>query len=89
MSIQCSWTGKRNDNVEVFGASNREEAKETATAFFASESDGRTLEEMGFMFDNGHLNTWCYEEPQPEDWIDSYVFTVYDREPLPKEAYEY
>ena len=88
MQIKCSWTGRHDDNVEVVGATSREAAKAAAEEFFKSESE-ESLEEMGFMLDNGHHSTWSYDEPQPEDWQDSYIFTVYDREPLPREAYEY
>lgn len=69
-NIVCTWCGRHDDSVKVVGASNIQEAREHAL-LFADCSEGITL-------DNGRHNTWMYDEPQPVDWVDSYVFNTVD-----------
>ncbi len=77
MSITCSYT--EDDDIIVQGASSLEEAREAATAFFRADCQAQCL-----ILTNGYKLKWKYEdEPQPEDWIDGYFFSVVDAEPLP------
>lgn len=84
MSIQCTWT--ESDDVKVVGASSKEEARGAALIFFAEESGEYTA---GLTLDNGFLDDWGYDDPQPDDWEDSYVFRVMDEAPMPAEYYQY
>jgi hypothetical protein len=71
-TITCMWTGRHEDSVKVIGATSIEEARKHAMEFFNLEApDGITL-------DGGYSVTWDYEEPQPADWQDYYVFNSID-----------
>lgn len=82
--ITVEYCGRYDDDYKVIGASSREEAREAALKFHNKECD-----ESGFILDDGHLITWGYEEPQPDEWVDYYLFRVYDEAPLPTEYYDY
>lgn len=82
LNIRCEWSGRNDDRVIVFGASNIEEAKQAAMSFSEYPFEGITL-------DNGQLMTWPYDEPQPDDWEDYYCFHSYDmNEPDMREWWE-
>lgn len=71
MAIQCSFT--ESDDIKVVGTATKEEAREAAMSFFNEECDA-----PGITLDNGFLNSWGYDEPQPADWVDSYIFRTVD-----------
>ena len=83
-NITCEFTGRHGDDIKVTGASSAEEAREAALQFMKEEGDPE-----GITLDDGYHSTWPYDEPQPVDWVDSYVFRSMDSEPLPAEYYNY
>lgn len=82
-TIICEYT--KNDDINVYGAENKEQAREAALAFFRADCD-----EEGLTLDSGFLSLWGYPDEAPDvDWRDHYYFMVIDTEPLPREYYEY
>lgn len=78
--IQCAWCGRHEDSVKVIGASSKEEAREQAMEFFRNDANG--CDDEGITLDDGHFMTWAYDEPQPADWNDYYVFWSVDAHPV-------
>ena len=79
-TIQCTWCGRHDDNVSVAGASSLEEARQQALDFFRNAENG--CDDEGITLDEGYLMTWKYDEPQPADWKDHYVFRSVDAHPV-------
>ena len=73
-SVHCNWCGRNGDSIEVYGANGIKEARAVAMEF-AELPEGITLDE-------GRLATWGYEEPQPADWQDHYLFNTCDAHPV-------
>jgi hypothetical protein len=73
-NITCSWCGRNGDIVKVIGAPDLLTARAAAIQF-AELPDGIVL-------DNGRFVNWGYEEPQPDDWQDHYVFWSFDKHPV-------
>jgi len=76
--------GRFDEYVKVLGANNLQEARLAALDF--CENEGM---DTGITLNDGHYSTWIYDEPQPDDWVDSFNFNYIDKEPLPAEYYEY
>lgn len=72
--IQCSWCGRNDDNIKVIGATSLAEARTAALAFLG--------EVPGIVLDRGQLETWLYDEAQPADWQDYYIFCTEDEFPV-------
>jgi hypothetical protein len=77
-TIACTWCGRHDDNVSVTGATSIEEARTAALTFFRSDEENGCDDE-GITLDEGILIKWAYDEPQPDDWQDCYVFRSVDR----------
>jgi hypothetical protein len=75
-TIQCTWCGREADDVSVIGASSKEEARQAAMEFFRNGETG--CDDYGITLDDGYLSRWSYDEPQPDDWQDHYVFRAVD-----------
>jgi hypothetical protein len=80
-SIRCEWTGRHGGDVTVFGAGSIKEAREHALKFFREDEEGGCDDE-GITLDDGCFITWKYEEEQPSDWQDYYVFSSCDAHPV-------
>lgn len=80
--ITCEWAGRSLMDIRVFGATNHDEARDAAVAFFNSELDGDDMCVGIVVADKGHHSTWDYEEPQSDDWKDSYFFRTVDEYPV-------
>lgn len=81
--ITCTWCGRGECDVEVIGANSKEEARQHAMIFFRNGENGNDgCDDEGMTLDEGFFSKWSYEEPQPEDWYDSYVFRACDAHPV-------
>lgn len=82
-AITCRWCGRHDSDVEVIGATTKEEAREAAMKFFRDGENGNDgCDDYGITLDDGYHSVWTYEEPQPDDWYDSYVFRSCDAHPV-------
>lgn len=79
--VSCSWCGRHGTDVSVVGAVSKEEARKHALHFFHNDENGIDVGE-GITLDDGCSMTWTYEEPQPEDWQDHYIFHSCDEHPV-------
>lgn len=73
-NIVCEWTGRHGDQVKVTGAPDIRAAREAALQFAELPA--------GIILDEGRAIAWGYEEPQPEDWQDYFLFWSNDEHPV-------